>query len=76
MENQIVTSKQYTLNWRDLAKGFLMSVITAALTVMAESLQAGTLKFDWQDIGAVSALAGIAYLLKNFFTKPEIKTPA
>lgn len=75
MENQIVTSKQYSLDWRDLAKGFLMSVITAALTVVAESLEAGSMIFDWKHIGVAALTAGVAYLMKNFFTPAEKKTP-
>lgn len=76
MENQIVTSKLYSLNWRDIAKGFLTAAISAGITVIYESLRAETIVFDWKDIGLVSLTAGFAYLIKNFFTKPEIKTPA
>lgn len=76
MENQIVTSKQFTIDWRDAGKGFLIAAITGAFTVITESLDAGTLHFDWKNIGIASLTAGIAYLAKNFFTKSEVKTPA
>lgn len=77
MDNKtVVTSKQYTLDWRDAAKGFIVAAITAGVTVIAESLETGTLHFDWKNIGIVSLTAGIAYLTKNFFTKSEVKTKA
>lgn len=76
MEKQTVTSKKFSLDWKDAAKGFVMSVLTAFFTVVYTSLEAGSLEFDWKRIGIVSITAGVAYLVKNFFTPAEVKTPA
>jgi hypothetical protein len=76
MEKQTVTSKKFSLDWKDAAKGFVMSALTAFITVVYSSLEAGTLEFDWKKIGVASLTAGFAYLLKNFFTPAEVKTPA
>lgn len=70
------TSKKFSLDWKDAAKGFVLSVITGAFTVIVESLEAGTLSFDWKNIGITALTAGCAYLAKNFFTSSETKTPA
>lgn len=75
MENKIVTSKQYTLNGRDFLKGLLVSVISAALTVIIESYQSESMKFDWRSIGMVSLIAGLGYLIKNWATPSQTITP-
>jgi hypothetical protein len=67
----IVTSKQYSLNTRDLLKGLLVAVITPVITVITSSLNAGSLTFDWKVIGATALAAGLAYLVKNFFTPAQ-----
>ena len=77
---QITTSKQYTVNWRDILKGLLIAIVTPALATIEQSLEAGTLTFNWKLIGISSLSAGIAYLSKNFFTKSQTtisnQTPA
>ncbi len=58
MAEQVVTketSKQFTLDWKDIAKGFLMAAIGAVISPIIESLNAGGLT------------AGLGYLIKNFF---------
>jgi len=62
------TSKQFTINWADAGKGLLMAVITSVLTVIYETVQAGTLTFDWKKIGIVATTSAVGYLIKNFFT--------
>lgn len=71
MANEVVTSKQFTVNWRDIAKGFLMAAIGAALSPILESLQAGIFKIDWLHVAAGAITAGLAYLMKNFFTPSQ-----
>ena len=74
MKEQIVTSKKFSLNWLDAAKGLLMSVITGVLVSIESALQTGEL--NWKKIAIAAAAAGVAYLLKNFFTPATVKTPA
>lgn len=66
------TSKQFTLNGRDILKGLLVAIITPVLTIIINSLQQGTLTFDWKAIGITALTAAIAYLVKNFLTPSEI----
>ncbi len=78
---EIVTSKQWALNLLDVGKGFLVAVISAAVTglyeLMYASIEAGTFAFppDMQalkKIGYVAAFSGVAYLFKNFATPAKI----
>jgi len=64
-----------SLNWRDLFKGFLMAVLTPVFTTLYTSFEASVFTLNWHIIG-VSALGGaMAYLSKNFFTKPSTDSP-
>lgn len=67
------TSKQFSLNLNDFWKGLLMAVLLPVFTIVLQSLNAGSLVFDWHSI-EVAALAGlISYLVKNFFTPSQTK---
>lgn len=55
------------LNIKDFAKGLLVAVISAVLTVVYTSLQAGSLNFDWKVIATTALTAALAYLTKNVF---------
>ena len=69
------TSNLYTIDLKDLAKGFIVAIGSAVVATIQTSLQAGSLNFNWKLIGTVALGAGIAYISKNFFTPPSIKTP-
>ena len=69
------TSNLYSIDLKDLAKGLIVAVGSAVITTIQTSLQAGSLSFNWKLIGTVAIGAGIAYISKNFFTPPSIKTP-
>ncbi len=64
-------SKFFSLNWRDVAKGFLMAVLTPVVVIIQQSLEAGIFILDWKSIGLSAIGGGVAYLAKNFFTKPK-----
>lgn len=70
------TSNLYSIDLKDLAKGLIIAVGSAVVATIQTSLQAGSLNFNWKLIGTVALGAGIAYIGKNFFTPPSIKTPA
>ena len=57
-----------TLNLKDLGKGLLVAVGSAVIGVITTSLQAGSLTFDWKQIGTIALAAALAYLGKNLFT--------
>lgn len=66
----MTTSNLFSLNTQDFLKGVLMAVLVPVMTIVTQSLQAGSLTFNWKAIG-VAAIAGfVAYLTKNFFTPP------
>jgi len=69
------TSNLYSIDLKDLTKGLIVAVGSAIVTTIQTSLQSGSLSFNWKLIGTVALGAGIAYISKNFFTPPSIKTP-
>ena len=65
------TSTFLSLNWKDALKGFLVAILTVIITGFISAIQAGTITFTWVffDPLLLSGLgAGLAYLLKNFFS--------
>jgi len=56
------------LNVLDVLKGFVVSIITAVLVLINSTISAGSFSFDWTTIWQTSLTAGVAYLVKNFFT--------
>jgi hypothetical protein len=72
-------SKFLNLDTRDLIKGVIVTVASTAITGLVTVLNSGTMPTVMQlkGIGIAGLSAGLAYLLKNFFTnsndqiKPE-----
>jgi hypothetical protein len=60
-------SKQGTLAMSDIVRGLIMAVLTPAILIIQQSLEAGTLTFNWKHIAMASVAGGFAYLVKNFF---------
>lgn len=63
----ITTSKRYTINWRDLGRGAILSVISAVLTSILNSLNAGEVTINVKNVSIVAIVTLISYMLKNFF---------
>lgn len=60
------------LNFKDLAKGLVLAVITAVLTYLYEVLQTGDFTIiDWKLVGSTALVAAIGYLFKNLLTNSE-----
>ena len=72
MSTTVTTSKQFTLNFRDILKGLAVAVILPVLNVIYQSIEAGSFEFDWKRIGLLAAGGLIAYLIKNFLTPAEV----
>jgi hypothetical protein len=62
-----------SLNWLDLGKGLIMSVLTPVIVVIQQSLESGELTLNWKTIGLAAISGGVAYLVKNFFTVKPIE---
>lgn len=69
-------SKFLRLDYKDLAKGLLIAVLTPALLVIQQSLSEGHLVFNWSNILAVALAGGLSYLIKNFFSGAKDNTMA
>jgi len=81
--------KLFQLAWDDLIKGIVVAAITAFLTALLPTIQAGRLpKLSELGVCGIAGItAGIAYLIKNFLTnskdqmfkaepnETEVKTP-
>lgn len=64
-------SKFFSLNGQDIFKGLVITVLTAALTVVYSSLQSGTFCLDPKQVATTALTAGVAYLLKNLGTNSQ-----
>ena len=66
------SSGPYALDLRDVIKGLIMAVLVPVLTIIMDSINNGSLTFDWKQIG-IAAIGGfVGYLIKNFFTQSQI----
>lgn len=64
--SKTIENKQFTLQTRDAIKGLVIAVLTAVITVVYTSLEAGSLNFDWKAIGTTALTAALAYIMKNW----------
>lgn len=60
------------LGSRDVLRGLLIAVLTPIFYVIQTSLDSGVLTFEWKGIAIAGISGGLAYLLKNVFTSPDI----
>ncbi len=61
-------TKLGTIKLSDWSRGLIIAIIMAPLTIIYQSVSAGTLVFDWKAIVAAAMTGGVAYLLKNLGT--------
>ena len=64
------TSKFLSLNTKDILRSLLMAVLTPVVVIVQQSLELGSLVFNWHQLGFAAIGGGVAYLIKNFFTVP------
>jgi hypothetical protein len=72
MANTTTTSTQFTVNWIDILKGAIMAAITTPITIILESLNAGSFTVDWQHIGTIALAGFLSYIVKNFLSPARI----
>jgi putative exporter of polyketide antibiotics len=63
-----MNSPIFTLNSSDFLKGLIMAVLSSVITVIYQTVEAGSLIFDWKAIGTMALTSAIAYIMKNLFT--------
>jgi hypothetical protein len=56
------------LNSNDFLKGLIMAVLSTVITVVYQTVEAGSLIFDWKSIGTMALTTALAYIMKNLFT--------
>lgn len=69
-------SKMFALDWRDVAKGLAISVISAVLAWILQVVNAPGFDFatvQWDEVLRIAFSAGVAYVLKNFLSDPQGK---
>lgn len=66
----VITSKKFTLQWRDVIRGVLMAAMTSALVIVQQSVESGNLNFNWHSIAMAAVGGGVAYILKNWLIEP------
>jgi len=59
-----------SLGAKDILRGLLIAVLTPILVLIQQSIEAGNLVFEWKSLLIAGVGGGLAYLIKNFFTKP------
>lgn len=68
----VTTSKQFSLNLNDWWKGLIMAILTPAFAIIMDSINQGSLTFNWKIIAGAALSGLLAYLAKNFFTPPAV----
>jgi hypothetical protein len=61
-------SKVGTLVIPDWAKALVVAVLSAPVGLILDTLNTGTLAFDWKKVVVAALTGGIGYLAKNFLT--------
>jgi hypothetical protein len=56
------------LNTTDFIKGLIMAVLSTVITIVYQTVEAGSLVFDWKSIGTMALTTALAYIMKNLFT--------
>ncbi len=66
-------SPLFSLKYRDLIKGLVVSVLTTIITALAAIFKDGNMPTmgEWRSIGIAALGAGAGYLLKNLFTNSQ-----
>ena len=59
-----------SLGVKDVLRGLLIAILTPILVLIQQSIEAGNLVFEWKSLLIAGVGGGLAYLIKNFFTKP------
>ena len=73
------SSKRFSLDSYDLGKGLIMAIGGAVIGAIETSVKSGgfpNTAEDWKTIGLTGIAAGLAYLVKNFFTPAQNISPA
>jgi hypothetical protein len=62
------TAPVFKLSIPDGVKAVIVAAISAPVGIMLDTLNTGTLTFDWKKITVAALTGGLSYLAKNFLT--------
>lgn len=74
MANEVLVNPKFTLKVPDFLKGALLAAIAAVVPVIQGTLESGELVFNLKAIVITAGSAFLAYLVKNYFSKPSVTT--
>jgi hypothetical protein len=63
-----MNSSIFTLDNKDFIKGLLVAVLSAVITILYNTIETGSLNFDWKAIGTMALTSALGYILKNLLT--------
>lgn len=66
-------SAKWSINLRDFLKGLLIAALTAPVTVLLESVNAGQFVFNVDSLLKMAAIGAASYLLKQLVSVKEVK---
>jgi len=65
-------SDLFSINWRDVLRALVIAALTPVLFALEKALTNGA-QYTLQEYGYMAAAGAVAYLVKNFLTKPDVK---
>lgn len=68
----ITTSKKFSLHLSDWMKGLLMAVGTPVIAILIDSVNQGSLTFNWRVIISAALGGGLMYISKQFLASAKI----
>ena len=66
------TAGVFKLTLNDFWKGAIVATISAPVTIILESINAGKFTIDWKHILMISVAGFLSYMVKNFLTPASI----
>jgi len=67
----MMQSKLFSLIPKDFIHGLFIAVLGAILAIITQTLQAGSLTFDYKAIGTTAAIAALSYISKKFVSNSQ-----
>lgn len=68
---ETITSPLFRINVRDILKALLLAILAPVLQLLYDTLVSGA-PIDWKLLLSEALVAGLGYLLKNFFTSQRV----
>ena len=72
-----MNSQFLRLNWKNIVNGLVVAVGGAVVGTIGNTISTGgfdIFTYDWSGIGKIAITAGLAYLIKKFFSTEDGKT--